>query len=172
VSAPKFAAILSQVAVAAIVAFAFGKDLANGIRVDFRDFAAPLLACSLFCALWTFDLMSVGSMRKKHKIWDSYHRLDRSKTPDDVLWAERLATNHAEQQPWFFLSVFAAAVLLNPNVAGALGLLWVLLRTLYSATMRGDGKFTDKGVGKFTIPCYFCLSTMLMGATINVLRQF
>jgi hypothetical protein len=172
VSTPKFAAILSQVAVAAVVAFALGKDLADGVRVDFRDLAAPLLACSLFCALWTFDLMSIGSLRREHKLWDSYHRLDRSKTPEAVLWAERLAANHAEQQPWFFLSVFAAAFFLNSNVAGALGLLWVLLRTLYSATMRADGKFSDKGVAKFTIPCYFCLSTMLMGATINVLRQF
>ncbi len=165
-------AILGQVVVATGAAFAFGKDLS--VPTETKDLALSLIASSLFLAVYTVDLMSIGALRNQFKLWDTYHKLDRSKTPEPLLLAERAAANQTEQMPTFFLALWLGTFLLNARVAGVLGLVWVGLRAGYSSTMRNSAGQTwaAKAIGRFTIPAYFCISTMLMGATVNVLRQF
>jgi hypothetical protein len=165
-------AVLSQVVVAVIAAIVFGKDLSEPTPI--KDLGFSLLASSFFLMIYTVDLMSIGHLRTKFKLWDSYVQLDRSKTPEALLLAERAATNQSEQLGTFFVALWLGTFLLNARFSGICGLLWVALRALYVQTLRtSDGqKWAEKNVGKFTIPCYFLISTMLMGSTVNVLRTY
>jgi MAPEG family len=171
------AVIVSQIVFGAIAAFVFGKDLSSSssvlMNIQVQDLALTLIACSLFSATWTYDLMSVGVIRHKYKLWDEYINLDKSKTPHDVLVTERAAQNQIEQYPIFMLSLWLGTFLLHSQLAGAMGIVWGILRSSYTSKMRNSAgqKWIDKGLGNITVPCYMIISTLINGSVINVLRQ-
>jgi hypothetical protein len=74
--------------------------------------------------------------------------------------------------PAFLVGILLFSVLVNGNVGALLGLVWVILRRMYASKYRKSAgtMYADKGLGQFTIPCYFIVNTLLMGAAAHALR--
>lgn len=95
-----------------------------------------------------------------------------SKVPEEVFLAERAHLNQVEQLAPFLVAITTFSILVNGTAGAILGLIWVVLRRLYVAQYRGSvgKKFKDRGLVMYTVPCYFILNTMLMGAVVQAVR--
>ena len=72
----------------------------------------------------------------------------------------------------FFVTTILFAVFVNGKVGGLLASLYVVLRRAYANRYRASvGKaMMDKGLGQFTIPCYFILNAMALAVVVQVAR--
>jgi len=86
--------------------------------------------------------------------------------------AQRAQLNQVEQFPCFLVSTISFSVLVNGNLGACLAGVWSILRMLYASTYRKSVGIqpSKKGLGIYTIPCYFILNTMLMGSAIHAIR--
>jgi hypothetical protein len=161
-----------QFVVGAIASFFLAKPLESPFVFDTRDLAWPLVAFTLAASMYAYDLMQVGGSRQKFKLWDTYLKADAAKLPIEYVAACRAQTNQTEQLVVFVPALFLGTLFFNARVSGALGIVWVLVRTAYAEHFRSSTAlaFKDKGLGKFTIPCYMIISTLHIAAVFNVLR--
>jgi hypothetical protein len=95
-----------------------------------------------------------------------------SKLPESAFLAERAQMNQLEQMPSFLIGIISFSILVNGKVGAVLGFIWVILRRMYASRYRNSvgKKFRDKGLGTFTVPCYFILDTLLMGSAVHACR--
>eukprot|EP00211_Chloroparvula_japonica_P013691 CAMPEP_0119133584 /NCGR_PEP_ID=MMETSP1310-20130426/13454_1 /TAXON_ID=464262 /ORGANISM="Genus nov. species nov., Strain RCC2339" /LENGTH=145 /DNA_ID=CAMNT_0007124283 /DNA_START=39 /DNA_END=476 /DNA_ORIENTATION=+ len=138
------------------------------VAIETEDFIFVAIVTAIQVLCYNFlDVMGVGKARRKHKV--AYPKCT---GPPEFESAFRAQQNQAEQMPTFFVSMWACAAMFDGRVAGGLGLLWVLLRQLYTSSYRNSG--FSMGLLKFTIPAYLCinlLSLLAAGAGIYTLVQ-
>ena len=120
-----------------------------------------------------YEFMSVmgsGLARRATGLSDYVTRC-KAKSPPGYGWALRAQMNQLEQLVPFYVSLWAYALFVNATAAGVLGGLWLAIRFMYGIAMRADASVSlkDKGVGKYTIPCYFIVGGMATAACIQAL---
>ena len=131
----------------------------------------PVAAVCLFVPLYSvFDVMGAGIPKGALLAKKSSEKgVD---LPEAVLLAQRAQTNQVEQLPGFLAATFYFSLFVNGTVGGILALCWVVLRVMYSQAYRASVgvAFDDKGLIKYTIPCYFMLNAMSTATLIHMLR--
>ena len=92
--------------------------------------------------------------------------------PEPVKLALRAQTNQVEQMASFMVSTLSFSFFVNGMVGGIRGLLWVTLRMMYTSTYRASVgvNWDKKGLGTYTIPCYFLLNSMASATALHMLR--
>jgi uncharacterized MAPEG superfamily protein len=153
--------------------FAFGRK--PGILPDnvVAELCPSIVVICVFLTTYSiYDVMSCGIAKAELWTSDKTYKDFPAKLSEKAFLAERAQMNQVEQLPSFLVATICFSVLVNGKVAGGLALVWAILRRLYAEKYRtSEGvPFRKKGIGAYTIPCYFILNTMLMGSAIHAIR--
>mmetsp|Transcript_12514 Transcript_12514/g.34738 ORF Transcript_12514/g.34738 Transcript_12514/m.34738 type:complete len:198 (+) Transcript_12514:75-668(+) len=172
------------VGLGSILAFTLGprpKDVLNSEHLPQQPpalFQVMPSLCVIAVFLLTYniyDSMGCGLAKMKHGFPEMpYDKILEWKKPEEVFLAERVQQNQLEQLPGFIVSTLAFSAMVNGPVGALLGLAWATLRRQYAAVYRASaGKpQAEKGLGKYTVPCYFIINSMMMAATVQAVRCY
>mmetsp|Transcript_6634 Transcript_6634/g.17343 ORF Transcript_6634/g.17343 Transcript_6634/m.17343 type:complete len:178 (-) Transcript_6634:359-892(-) len=166
---PKGVVLGMYVALGTALSLIFGREPGTLAADPVKDFAISAVAiCGFFLWYSVFDVMSVGVLRIRSK--SLYGKADDE--PEDLRMALRVQANQVEQMTNFVTATVAFSVLVNGIVGGVLGCLWVLLRAAYAHVYRKSAgvAWKDKGLGTFTVPCYFLINSMNAATIVHMLR--
>ena len=172
---PSAEAILGiYVVLGSLMSFLVGRS--PGTIAEVEELLPSVVVVCLFLVSYSvYDVMSSGLAKvkegkasfifKDYKDWPA-------RIPEEAYLAERAQMNQLEQMPCFLIGMTSFSVLVNGTVGALMGLIWVVLRRIYAAKYRASAgkKMADKGLGGFTIPCYFILNTLLMGSVVQAVR--
>jgi len=154
-----------------ITSFGFGREPGTLPRDPFDEFKYPALVTCVFVVCYSlFDTLGVGRARAKYAYFDATNHS--GTMPEQVAVALRAQLNQVEQFPSFLAALWLYSFFVDGFSGGVLGGMWTVLRQLYSATYRNSAgkKFPEKGLAKFTVPCYFLINAMAMGTVVHLLR--
>mmetsp|Transcript_7802 Transcript_7802/g.12225 ORF Transcript_7802/g.12225 Transcript_7802/m.12225 type:complete len:211 (+) Transcript_7802:102-734(+) len=174
---PTFTIFLVYSVLGLVLSYTFGRD-PSGTAVPYPDncikeLAPTIIVICLFLVSYSLlDVMEVGSAKLRHGLGSKTYPSVASNPPEEVYLAQRIQTNQVEQLPGFLVGSICFSILVNGKVGALLSLIWAVLRRMYASTYRASiGKPISKsGVTKFTIPAYFVLNAMLMGAAVQCVR--
>eukprot|EP00270_Netrium_digitus_P008085 TRINITY_DN2393_c0_g1_i1.p1 TRINITY_DN2393_c0_g1~~TRINITY_DN2393_c0_g1_i1.p1 ORF type:complete len:148 (-),score=13.90 TRINITY_DN2393_c0_g1_i1:138-581(-) len=122
----------------------------------------PCLVALLAHLVYVQLLLNVARARYKHKIWPPAI----SGHPDfDRIF--RVQANFNEQYPSFMFSLLFCALFINGEVAGVLGLIWVVCRFFYSR--RYSARRLKYDVLWYTGPQYGAVGLMLLLPAIRII---
>ena len=135
------------------------------------------ISCFVICYIM-FDVIGSGGSKYTNKgksgkgINETCYDEQEVKPPEAVYLAARAQMNQAEQMPGFFVVALMFSVVVNGKVGGVLSMIWCVLRQCYSHTMRNSVgiPMSDKGVQKFTGPCYMVVGSLAAGTAIHMAR--
>lgn len=97
--------------------------------------------------------VAVGMAREKHNV-----PVPQTKGPPEFDRVFRAHANNAEQYPQFVALMWVFAAYVHADAAGAMGLVWIVLRHFYTtAYHKGDH------IQKYTLPAYLILSCYAVG---------
>jgi len=153
-----------------ITSFGFGREPGTLPHDWFDEFKYPALTTCVFVVCFNlFDTLGVGRARAKHAYLDATNNQG---MPEEVALALRAQANQVEQFPGFLAALWLYSFFVNGFSGGVMGSMWTVLRQLYSSTYRNSAGATvsEKGLGKFTLPCYFLLNAMAMGTVVHIVR--
>ena len=173
---PATAILILYIVLGSILSFLAGREpgtLPDNILKE----VGPTLAviCGFLVSYSLYDVMAVGVAKHKYPALRGKPYNDvPPQEPEEVYLAQRVLTNQVEQMPAFIVGSISCAILVNGTVAALLALIWAILRRGYATTYRNGVGLPMKqimiGLGKFTIPAYFCVNAMLMASAIHALR--
>ncbi|KAL3905396.1 MAG: hypothetical protein SGILL_009695 [Bacillariaceae sp.] len=160
------------VVLGSLMSFLCGRPLGTVAEVD-EVLPSTIVVCLFLISYSVYDVMGSGVAKAKadYIIYKDYKEWP-ARLPEEAYLAERAQMNQLEQMPNFLIGIMLFSFLVNGTVGAVLGLTWVILRRLYAAKYRASvgKKLADKGLGTFTIPCYFIVNTLLMAPVIHALR--
>lgn len=140
--------------------FSFTAGRAPGTPPEMVEMALPAVATGFFVLMYSaVDQLSVGvSNREKlqHEKSERYIRAD---------GAHR---SQLQQMPSFFASLWAFSFIVNGRLGGWLGLLWAVLRVMYSNYYRASASNTN--LTRFSTPASMILNTLAAGTLVHGLR--
>lgn len=163
----------------ALLSFGFGRDPSPETLLPDADAIAEevaptiIIICLFLVSYSLLDVMHVGVVKAEHG-WGSkpYPSVAGGAPPEEVYLAQRVQTNQVEQLPGFLVGSTSFTLLVDGKVGAALSLTWAVLRRMYASRYRSSvGKTIEmSGITTFTIPAYFALNAMLMGAAVQCTR--
>lgn len=159
------------IAFGAITSFGFGREPGTLPTDWLAELKFPALATCVFVTCYNlFDTLGVGRVRAKYSYFDTTS--SNGPVPEEVALALRAQANQVEQFPTFLAALWLYSFFVSGFAGGVMGGMWTLLRQLYSATYRSSAGISPakKGLGKFTLPCYFLVNAMAMGTVVHVVR--
>ena len=160
----------------AALCYAFGRDptseppLPDDLIVEI---APTIIVICLFLVSYSLvDVMEVGKAKIKAGLVHKKYPASALNPPEGVYVAQRVQMNQIEQLPGFLIGSICFTVLVNGKVGAVLSLLWCITRRLYASTyLASVGKpMMQAGLTTYTIPAYFILNSMLMGAVVQCCR--
>lgn len=136
---------------------------------DFTPFlanlAAPTLVAFLAHLLYVKFMIDLVMARRKHKIPPPAMT-----GHPDFERCVRVYENQLEQYIPFLASMFLCAVFVNGNLAGILGLLWVLFRYQYGRRYQAHRFGLD--IGRYTGPAYLLTAVMYIIPVVRILYVY
>mmetsp|Transcript_4206 Transcript_4206/g.13263 ORF Transcript_4206/g.13263 Transcript_4206/m.13263 type:complete len:217 (-) Transcript_4206:308-958(-) len=161
-----------------IASFAFGREpgtLPHTETLLFDELMWPaVVTCAFVVCYSLFDTLGVGRARARCRHLDATaHLMSPAKpVPEELALALRAHANQVEQFPSFVAALWTFSFFVSGFGGGVLGGLWVVLRQRYSSVYRNSAGvgMADKGLGNFTLPCYFAMNAMAMGVVVHILR--
>lgn len=91
--------------------------------------------------------LAVGTARDKYNL-----KAPICKGPPEFERVFRAHANNAEQYPQFLALMWVFAVMVHANLAGLMGMFWIILRHLYVSAYHNGG-----AIANYTIPAYLLL---------------
>eukprot|EP00978_Attheya_sp_CCMP212_P013444 scaffold33811_cov52-Attheya_sp.AAC.2 len=172
--APPVAVIFAlYIALGTAVSFLAGGDPGTLPEDIVRALCPSIVVISIFLTSYSvFDVMAAGVAKADHGYMAKDYKDFPLQLPEQAFLAERAQSNQLEQIPLFIFATLSFSLLVNGWFGAILALAWTVLRRLYARAYRHSVgvPFNKKGLGTYTIPCYFILNTMLMGSAIHALR--
>jgi uncharacterized MAPEG superfamily protein len=168
-----FVIVVSYIALGSLVSFMAGRTPGTLPENIHRELAPALIVvCGFLTSYSVWDVMAVGIAKQKFKYGEKSYKDTSQQLPEEVHLAMRVQANQVEQMPVFIVGSLSCAIFVNGAVAGAMALIWVILRRSYASAYRGavGVPIADIGLGKFTIPAYFLSNTMVMAALVHAVR--
>ena len=157
-----------------ITSYLFGNNPGEIPQDIISELCPSIVVICLFLVYYEcYDVMGVGiakinnsdMLKKKYEDTATF-------IPEAVYLAQRAQLNQVEQFPCFLVSTISFSILVNGKLGATLAAVWGILRMKYASTYRNSVGIqpSKKGLGIYTIPCYFILNTMLMGSAIHGIR--
>lgn len=140
---------------------------------DLVAFRGPVVVTVAYFALW-YALLFGLQTRTKYRLVREYAArgevFDRYRGDDpEMLKADRAVQNTHEQMVPFLVSMWLHALVVSPEVAAALGGVYVLLRAVYPFLLGPRvEKLQSRRVAFVTFPCYGLIFYLLGGALVRV----
>mmetsp|Transcript_23500 Transcript_23500/g.44289 ORF Transcript_23500/g.44289 Transcript_23500/m.44289 type:complete len:181 (+) Transcript_23500:54-596(+) len=142
-----------------------------------KDIVAEMWPTFVVLGLWSvtyslFDVMAVGGAKHRHDLATKPLKDHPATEPEDVQLAQRAQTNQVEQMTPFMAGSLMFSFLVDGKVGGALSLVYLILRRLYTQTYRAavGQSLMGAGVTKYTIPCYFISCGMNVAVVVHMAR--
>ena len=132
-----------------------------------------MIVLCVFIMLYEYiDVISVGTASARNGLRNTYYMTCRKQLPEDYLLAGRTQTNQVEQMLPLLVCSVSFASFVAPKAAAVLTALWVAIRVGYGNRMRSSAGETwkERGIHRFTIPCYFILGAMSFGTIVHIVR--
>lgn len=155
------------------LSFLFGHTPGDLPENIVAELCPSIIVICIFLVLYeTYDVMGVGIAKMKGGIYSKRYEDMPAKVPESVYLAQRAHMNQVEQILPFVISTLCFSVLVNGKIGAILAMVWSILRVFYSSTYRNSVGIPpeEKGLAKYTIPCYFIISTMAMGSAVHAIR--
>lgn len=133
---------------------------------------AVFVICCFITYYGIWDVMAAGLSKKKYGLTLISYDEQPVRMPEEVFLAERAQMNQVEQMPVFLIGTLGCAFMVNGKVAAVMSFFWSILRLRYVAVYRQSVglRWNAKGLGTYTVPCYFLSNGMVMATAIQCLR--
>ncbi|KAL7510150.1 hypothetical protein ACHAXN_007234 [Cyclotella atomus] len=167
--------LVIYVVLGCIISFSCGRTPGTLPTNIAKELAPSLIAICIFLSTYsTYDVMGVGIAKGKYKYGEKKYEDLLTQMPEEVYLAQRAQTNQVEQMTAFVFGSLSCAFFVNGIVAGAMSLIWVVLRRGYASAYRKavGVPVSQIGLAKYTIAAYFMSNGMVMATAVHAVRSF